>query len=372
MRVHCQAIFTIPKPEKGQVNAKTASRLETEAFVYRACRLKRNLLDLVIFILRSITAADVAFVLAASLLVSLLGLFTPYMNKQIFDSIIPGGTKGALPPVAALLVGAAIGASLFGLTRSLVLMRLRDKINLAVQNAAMARLFAFPVTFFKDYTAGEIANRAMSVNSLSSMLSDTVLTSGLTALFSFVYIFQMASLAPALVLPGLLVILCMLAFTVAIGLVQQQLFQKRMKLAAKMDGFVFGLLGGIQKIKLAGAEKRAFARWASEYREIGKLTYSPPMVLRLHGAILGALTLGGTLVLYYFAATFKVAPSDYIAFNLAYGAVSGAILSLAGAAMTMANVKPLFKLVQPIFAAVETGAGKNRSFPFPAGSKSLM
>lgn len=353
-------------PQTGKrvrVNAKTASRLETEAFCfYRALPAKKlNLLDLVIFILRSITAADVAFVLAASLLVSLLGLFTPYMNKQIFDSIIPGGTKGALPPVAALLVGAAIGASLFGLTRSLVLMRLRDKINLAVQNAAMARLFAFPVTFFKDYTAGEIANRAMSVNSLSSMLSDTVLTSGLTALFSFVYIFQMASLAPALVLPGLLVILCMLAFTVAIGLVQQQLFQKRMKLAAKMDGFVFGLLGGIQKIKLAGAEKRAFARWASEYREIGKLTYSPPMVLRLHGAILGALTLGGTLVLYYFAATFKVAPSDYIAFNLAYGAVSGAILSLAGAAMTMANVKPLFKLVQPIFEAVpETGAGKKQ------------
>ena len=128
-----------------------------------------------------------------------------------------------------------------------------------------------------------------------------------------------------------------------------------------MDGFVFGLLGGIQKIKLAGAERRAFAKWAAEYREIGKLTYSPPVLLRLNSAILGAFTLGGTLVLYYFAGTAKVSPSDYIAFNLAYGAISSAILSLAGVAMTMANVRPLFKMVQPIFTAVpETGSGKKQ------------
>ena len=62
-----------------------------------------------------------------------------------------------------------------------------------------------------------------------------------------------------------------------------------------------------------------------------------------------------------FCRHFKVAPSDYIAFNLAYGAISSAILSLAGVAMTMANVRPLFKMVQPIFTAVpETGSGKKQ------------
>ncbi len=358
--------YSFYDPDLGRrvrVNAKTAQRLETEAFCfYRALPPKKlNLLDLLLFALRSLAISDIAFVLLASLLVSLLGLFNPYINKQIFDSIIPGGTKSALPPVAALLVGATVGASLFGLTRSLVLLRLRDKITVAVQNAAMARLFTLPVTFFKDFAAGEIASRAMSINALSIMLSDTVLTGGLSALFSFVYIFQMARLAPSLVQPSLLVILCMLAFSVITGLVQQKVFQKRMYLSAKMDGLVFGLLGGIQKIKLAGAERRAFARWAAKYKEIGRLTYSPPMVLRLNGAIIGALTLGGSLILYFFAAVHNVAPSDYIAFNLAYGAISSAILSLAGVAMAMANAGPLFKLIEPIMEAVpETGAGKKQ------------
>ncbi len=349
--------YTFYDAESGKrvkVNAKTAAKLETEAFCfYRALPAKKlKFWDIVLFILRSLTAADIAFVILASLLVSLLGMFMPYMNKQIFDSVIPSGTKSDLLPVAALLVGAAVGSALFAATRALVLMRLRDKINIAVQSATMSRLYTFPVTFFKDYTAGEIANRAMSINTLCALLSDTVLSTGLTALFSFVYIFQMNRFAPALVVPAMLTIFALLALTIITGLIRQNHSRKLMQLAAKMDGLVFALFGGIQKIKLAGAERRAFAKWAAQYKEIGKLTYSPSMFLRLNDALSGALSLGGTLVLYYFAGVGRVAPSDYIAFNVAYGAVSGSILALGGVVMSLANIKPHLEMVQPIFDAV--------------------
>ncbi|MCK9526980.1 MAG: ATP-binding cassette domain-containing protein, partial [Limnochordia bacterium] len=307
-----------------------------------------NLFDLFLFILRSLTAMDVFFVLGISLLVSLLGMFLPFMNKQIFDSVIPSGTKGDLLPVAVLMVGATVGASLFTMARTLVLMRLRDKINIAVQNAAMARLFTLPVSFFKDYSAGEISERAMSINALSSMLTDTVLTSGLTALFSFVYIFQMASFAPVLVVPALLSILAILVFSILTGFARQRISRKQTKLSAKMSGLIFNLLGGAQKIKLAGAEKRAFAKWARQYKEVGKLIYAPPFFLRLNDAISGALFLGGALLLYYVAGASRVSPSDYIAFNIAYGTVSGAILALSGVALTFANIRPLLEMVEPI------------------------
>jgi NHLM bacteriocin system ABC transporter ATP-binding protein len=337
-----------------KVSSKTASKLETDAFCfYPALPAKKlNLFDLGIFALRSITKADIAFVLGASLLVSLLGLFTPFVNKQIFDNVIPSGTKSDVFPVAGLLIGVAIGSSLFGITRNLVLTRLRDKINLSVQTAAMARIFSLPAAFFKDFSAGELSTRAMSINQLCTMLSDTVLTTGLSVLFSFVYIFQMGSFAPTLVIPGLLVIITMFVFTVLTGLLQQKISKKQMKLSAKISGLVFGLFNGLQKVKLAGAEKRAFAKWAAQYKETGRLTFSPPLFLRLNGAITGALTLGGTLLLYYFAGLNKISQSDYMAFNIAYGAVSGAIMSLAGVVMTIANIKPLLEMVKPIFEAV--------------------
>lgn len=344
-----------------KVNQKTAQKLGIEAICfYRVLPAKKlGLPDIGKFILGSVTKADIFLVIAASLLVSLLGLFTPYINKQIFDSVIPSGIKNDVFPVAGLLIGAAIGASLFGITRSLVLSRLRDKIDFSVQGAAMARIFSLPASFFKDYSAGELSARAMSINQLCSMLSDSVLTAGLSALFSFVYIFQMAGFAPALVTPGILILLAMLGFTVLTGFLQQRLAKKQIKLSAKMSGFVFGLFNGLQKVKLAGAEKRAFAKWAENYKELGRLTYSPPLSLRLNGAISGALTLGGTLLLYYFAGINDISQSDYIAFGSSYGAVSGAIMSLAGVVMTLAAVGPLLEMVKPIFEAVpETGDGK--------------
>ena len=337
-----------------KVNGKTSKKLNTDAFCfYRVFpRKKLSLLDLGQFILRSVTRTDLALVLAASLLVSLLGLFTPFINKQIFDSVIPSGSKSDVFPVAGLLIGTAIGSSLFGITRSLILMQLRDKINFSVQEATIARIFSLPATFFKDYSSGELSTRAMSINQLSSMLSESVMTTGLSALFSFVYIFQMAGFAPELITPGIIILFAMFAFMILTGLLQQKLLKKQRKLSAKLNGLVFGLFNGIQKVKLAGAEKRAFAKWVEKYKELGHLTYAPPLFLRLNAAISGAITLGGIILLYYFAGISKISQSDYIAFSTAYGVVSGAIMSLAGVAMTFANVKPLFEMVKPILDTV--------------------
>jgi NHLM bacteriocin system ABC transporter ATP-binding protein len=349
--------YTFYDDEAGKwvkVNKKTAEKLDTDAFCfYRALPARKlKLIDIGLFVLHSITSWDIILVLCASLLVSLLGLFTPFMNKLIFDNVIPSGTKSDVFPIAGLLIGAAIGSTLFGITRSLVLIRLRDKINLSVQGATMSRIFSLPVTFFKDYSAGELSSRAMSINELSFMLSNSVLTVGLSTLFSFVYIFQMVSFASSLVMPSLLIIAAMLVFTILTGLMQQKLAKKHMKLSAKMNGLVFGLFNGVQKVKLAGAEKRAFAKWAGQYKEIGQIIYSPPLFLRFSTAISGLLSLGGTILLYYVAGTVKISQSDYIAFSTAYGAVSGAIMSLAGVAMTLANIKPHLEMVKPIFDTI--------------------
>ena len=79
-----------------KVKSKTAELLERDAFCfYRSLPARQlKIRDLLIFMLRSLDMGDVLFVLLLSLLVSLLGLFTPYMNKQIFDSVIPSRNQG--------------------------------------------------------------------------------------------------------------------------------------------------------------------------------------------------------------------------------------------------------------------------------------
>ncbi|MDZ4131613.1 MAG: ATP-binding cassette domain-containing protein, partial [Dethiobacteria bacterium] len=148
------------------------------------------------------------------------------------------------------------------------------------------------------------------------------------------------------------IIFIMLLFSLLTTIVQLTVSRKIMQLSAKLSGLVFALFSGVQKIKLAGAEKRAFAKWAAAYKEVGKLSYAPPLFLRINGAISVLLTFGGMLILYFFAGTSGIAPANYIAFTIAYGAVSSSVLALGGIAVTAANIKPMLEMVQPILEAV--------------------
>lgn len=121
----------------------------------------------------------------------------------------------------------------------------------------------------------------------------------------------------------------------------------------------YALITGIQKIKLAGAEKRAFARWGNLYAQSAKMTYDPPMFLKLNSVISLAISLTGTLIMYYMSVRAGLSVADYYAFNTAYGMVSGAFLSLAGIALSAAQIRPILTMVQPFFDAVpEVSDGK--------------
>ena len=254
---------------------------------------------------------DFVYVMTISLIVSLIGLTAPYVNAQLYNTVIPSGVKMNILTLGFLLAGTAIGAALFSLAQSLVLTRFSILFT-RVQNAAMMRVLSLPVTFFKDYASGEVANRMSSLTALCETITNTFMSTGLTALFSFVYLFQMNHYVPEMVLPALIIIFTMLTTSILSTVLQLNISRKRMRASAKLTGILFALISGIQKIKLTGSKKRAYAKWAKSYKEIGQLTYSPPMFLRLLEPINLAISVGGSIVLYYVAGASNADISDYI------------------------------------------------------------
>jgi NHLM bacteriocin system ABC transporter ATP-binding protein len=344
-------------PDTGKtiiINNKTAKFIQTEGFCfYNPLPAKKlNILDLLLYMKKSVLKSDVIYILGSSLLVTLLGMLLPFINKQIFNNIIPSGTKSDIFPMAELLLGIAVATTLFNVTKRIIVIRFGNKINLSVQSAAMNRILSLKASFFKDYSSGELTTRISGIEQLCSILSGTVITSGLSVMFSLAYIFQMNNYAPALVAPGMVTILVMLGFTILSGFLQNTVTKKVMKVSAKNSGLVYQLFSGVQKIKLAGAEKRAFSKWALSYKDQAKLTYAPPVFLRIESAVITAISMGGSLLLYYFADKTKVSVSNYIAFNSAYSGVSSAILGLASVVTTLANIKPLMEMVEPILKSV--------------------
>lgn len=350
--------------EKGsriRVNSKTAGMLSEEAICfYRPLPLKSlGIKDLMLFIIRTLSVPDFIMVGLASQAATLMGMFLPYINNVIFDKVVPAGEMKLLIPITCLFLGVTVSTALIGITKSLVMARLQTKLNIAVQAASMMRVLSLPAPFFKKYAAGELSARTQQINGLCNMLTNAILTTGISSLFSLAYITQIFNYAPSLVVPALIIIIVTLLFSLLSTFLQMKISKRMMESDVKRRGLEYSLISGVQKLKLAGAERRAFAKWAAWYKDTAKLRYDPPAIIKLNSVISTAITLAGTIALYYFAAISEISIADYMAFNVSYGMISGAFMSLTGIALTIANIKPVMDMVKPILNEVpEISEGK--------------
>lgn len=344
-----------------RVTARDEALFEPEAtafykpFPLRALGAK----DLLRYMAEALTGADLAALALAGLAVAAVGLLTPWLNRLLFSRVLPGGSGQALLAAGVFLLCARIGALLLESVRALLLARVDTRLSLRVQAAVMMRILSLPPEFFKTCGSGDLASRAEYVNAFCGMLVSTVLSAALTSLFSLLYLPQIAAYAPELALPALAVIAAAALLSAASALVQVRISRQRMELEAKEAGMSYALISGIQKIKLSGAEKRAFARWGELYAREAALAYDPPALVKLGGVLSTAVSLAGTLALYYLAVRSGVSVPDYYAFNAAYGMASGAFFSLSAVALTAAQLRPILEMAKPILETVpEVSEGK--------------
>ena len=262
--------------------------------------------------------------------------------------VLNSGNYTLLYGTAVFMLCVILSTQIISTVRELMMNRIEIKTSLSVEAAMMMRVMNLPANFFRQYSSGELSSRYSAVNQLCSLLLGNVFSMGLTSLMSLMYITQIFHYAPALVVPALIIILVTVLISVASTFMQMNISRQVMQKGAKENGLSYAMITGVQKIKLAGAEKRAFARWAKTYAEAAEYSYNPPMLIKANSAISVAVSLIGTIVIYYLAVKTNVSPSEYIAFNVAYGSVMGAFTALSGVALSIAQIKPILEMAEPI------------------------
>lgn len=337
-----------------KINKNNEDLFEDEALAfYKPFPIEKlNIPILLRYIMEILSVSDFVLIGLGTLAVTLVGLLTPKLNNLLMGTVVDTGSMRLLTAIILFMVCVNIASLLLSTVKSLLTTRINTKLDITVQAATMARVMSLPANFFKRYSSGDLSSRCGQMNSLCNMLVSAILSTGLTSVFSLIYITQIFTYAPALVIPALSIIIATILFTTLTALAQMQLAKKQMEAGAKEYGMSYALISGIQKIKLSGAEKRAFARWANVYTQRAKLTYNPPTFLKYSSVFSMAISLIGTILMYYFAANSHVSVADYYAFNTAYGMVSGAFMSLASIALTAANIKPILDMAKPIMDTV--------------------
>lgn len=347
--------------KRQKVNRKNEGLFEEEAIAfYTPFPLKKmGVGELLLYILQTLSISDYLLFGLASLVVTLVGMITPKLNSIIFSDIVEKGNLRILSAMTVFLVCVSLSTLILSAVKELLLARINTKLDVSVQAATMMRILSLPADFFKEYSSGDLASRAQYLNMFCNEMAAMFLSIGLTSLFSLAYISQIFAYAPALVVPAMLVIVSLLVLSLLTAFIQARVTKKHLASGAKESGLSYALITGVQKIKLSGSEKRAFAKWGNQFAEAAALSYNPPLFLKINTVLSTAISLTGTIVMYYAAVRSGISVADYYAFNAAYGMVSGAFLSLSSIAMMLAQVKPILDMVKPIIETVpEISVGK--------------
>ena len=356
--------YTFFDPDTGKqtkVNSKNAEIFDDDALVfYHPLPLRPiTLKDLLKYMQGCLDFSDLFWYFISLGAATLLGLLMPKLTNVLFSSVAVYGSLRLLLGIVLFMACQTISVQLINGVNRLLLTKINTKLTLFLQAASYMRVFSMPAEFFRKYTSGELNEHMEYLNQLCNAIVSAVFSSSTAGIFSLVYVTQIFHYSRSLVAPALLIVLATFVFSVAAAFINVKIARENMEHSAKEKGMVYSIITGIQKIRLCGAEKRAFSRWGNIYSKEAKLTYSPPAIIRFSSVIVMAIGAIGTVILYFVASKSGVSVADYYSFSVAYGYISAAFTSLAGVVQTVAAVKPVLQIIEPLMSTQpETGENK--------------
>ena len=345
--------FVHPKTGRRCSARKNGSLLKPEAFslCYPLPGGKLTVSSFLRHALRQLNAFDYVCALLACLGVVLLTMVTPYVCKLLFNEVIPSGDAAQLTPIAVLLFSAAAGLVTVQLSRNYLVIRMKDKTEYAMQAPLMTRLLMLPTTFFKQYAPGDLSNRVLSVVRTFTKLTEDMLSTVLTLVFTAVMFFQFFTYGGPLLWTGILVMAVYLLSIYSVYYFRKQVQNSANASASKLTGVIYNLVSGAQKIRTNGAEIRAFRHWAMAYEPSEPNGSRYPLMFSIGNSLSYNARLLPMIVTMLAAWHYGLGLSDYIAYCSVLALATRAIEDFERITKDVALLGPELRLCAPILEA---------------------
>lgn len=312
---------------------------------------------------------DLLVIAAMVVCAALVGMVPAIATGVLFNTVIPGAQRSELLQMTGILLACAAANALFAVAQSVAMLRIETRASASLQAAVWDRLLFLPLPFFRGYTSGDLASRAMAVDAIRQVASGstvTALVGGVVVMGNFALMFlysaEMARWA-TLILGVVLVV------SLAGSWAQLRPQRAIAKAESKLLGLVLQLLTSIAKLRVAAAEVPAFALWVRQFSAQRRLQYQARVVSSWLAAFQSAVPVFSSVVIFALALplvteTNELQTGDFMAFLTAFTACVGGILASTPALVAILNTLPLYEQATPILTTLpEVVAGKTDPGP---------
>lgn len=356
-------IFDPVERTRVPVNERKAATLAPIAYMfYRSLPNKAlKAVDLFRFALKN-RGKDLLVVLLTGIAATLLGMLTPQATAILIDNAIPDSDRGLLLQVGLGLLVCAIVTGIFQLAQGFAILRVETASDASTQAAVWDRLLNLPVSFFRQYTTGDLQSRVSSISTIRRQLSGKTLINLISGFFALLNLGLLFYYSVKLALVAVAVAIVAIAVTTFSGMLLLGKVRPLLELQGNIFGQTVQLINGISKLRVAGAEERAFAFWSKNYSRQVKLEFSTQQIedaVALFNTIMPTLT---SAVLFWFTIQLLVEAQTagnpglsigtFLAFNTAFGTFIKGATDLSNTFTDALQVFPQWQRAQPILKTI--------------------
>jgi NHLM bacteriocin system ABC transporter ATP-binding protein len=362
---HGYEVFNPNLPKIQLVNKRLAATISPVAYMfYRSFPSQAmRAIDVLKFGLRG-RQQDLQAIAFTGVMVALLGLVIPQATLIIMDSAIPDSDRSLLLQIGLGLLIAAVGTALFRLAQGFSLLRIETTTDHATQTGVWDRLLNLPVSFFRQYTIGDLQSRVSSVSAIRRLLSGRNLINLVSSTFAFFYLVQLFCYNYELALVALTIAIVTLAVTTIAGVLLLAKVRPLLEIRGEIFGQTVQLMNGIAKLHIAGAEERAFAVWSKNFARQVKLELSTQAIedfIVLFNTVMPIATSG---LLFWFTIRLLDRPQvlgsevitlslgTFLAFNVAFSSFTQGTTLLSNTMIELLQAIPQWQRTQPILQSV--------------------
>ncbi|WP_431858157.1 NHLP bacteriocin export ABC transporter permease/ATPase subunit [Azospirillum sp.] len=338
-----------------RVTAELAARLAPGGVaLYRTLPARAlGVRDILSFALSG-SAADLTTAVGLTVVTVLLGLLTPVATGVLVNEAVPFAETASIAHMALGLAGIAVGSAMFALVRAVLLLRFEGRADAQLQAGVWDRLLKLPAGFFRGFSTGDLLMRALSPTSLRRVVSDTLISSGLSGLFSIVNFGLMLTYDGRLALGAVAVTALAAVLLAGTGLVQLRFERRTVERAAETSSALLDVLTALATVRANGAEDRMFARWLGLFSAQRREAFHAGLAGGAFAVLNALVPLLATLAFFLIVASAEktVSVGDFVAFNAAFGQFIGAALGVVTALTASLDAVPIVKRMKPILDAV--------------------
>lgn len=356
-------IITKTNPQGVEVTAEIAPSIDKDAFACYAGFPARKLkiLDLWKFMLNQCWKNDYRTIIIVSFIAGLVPLVMPLITETVFHDIIPILDRRGLVTVTQVIMVTSFTTAALSIVRTIAMMRISTKLDMATEAALWSRLLNLPEKFFRQFQAGELANRMAGISAVKSVVNGGFVATLFNTIFSFWSLFLMCYYSLKLTAAAIAV---WLVWCLVTAFIYRRVigFQRNLINAENKEaGLLLQIFTGLAKFRVHGAEENAYNLWSKVFGETWKWNLKLRWQANYNEIISSVQPFILSMLLYYIAvygmnevsADGKIIASgigyaQFLAFSAAYSSFNGTLNSLIPLVGQFFTIQPHIENLKPL------------------------